>query len=195
MNGEKVPQDKLDYILEAIRLSASSVGLQPYTVLVIENEEVRKEIQKVAYNQPQIVEGSHVIVFAAWEKITEEQIDAYMQHTAAVRNVPLESLEGFRNSILGSVKSRTDEQNFEWAARQTYIALGTGLIAAAEQGVDATPMEGFDPKGLDEVLQLKEKGLRSVSMMTIGYRNKAEDFLATARKVRRSKEELFITIK
>lgn len=194
MNGEKVPQEKVEYILEAIRLSASSVGLQPYTVLVIENDEVRRQVQKVAYNQPQLVEGSHVIIFAAWNNITEAQVDVYMQHTAETRNVPVESLDGFKSSIMGSIGTRTQEQKFEWAARQTYIALGTALLAAAEQGVDATPMEGFDPAALDELLNLKEKGLRSVSMMAIGYRNRQEDFLATAKKVRRKKEDLFITI-
>ncbi len=194
MNGEKVPQEKVAYILEAIRLSASSVGLQPYTVLVIENDEVRRQVQKVAYNQPQLVEGSHVIVFAAWDDISEAQVDAYMQHTAETRNVPVASLAGFKSSIMGSIGTKTQEQKFEWAARQTYIALGTALLAAAEQGVDATPMEGFDPAALDELLHLKEKGLRSVSIMALGYRNKQEDYMATAKKVRRKKEDLFITI-
>ena len=194
MTGERVPQEKIDYILEATRLSASSMGLQPYTVLVVEDEKLRSEIQKVAYNQPQIVEASHLLIFAAWDKVTEADIDAYMQNIADVRQVPVESLADFKSSLVNSVLNRPQEQQYEWAARQTYIALGTALAAAAEQGVDATPMEGFAPDALDELLNLKEKGLRSVTLMPIGYRNTEADFLATAKKVRREKEQLFVKL-
>ncbi|HEY4652318.1 MAG TPA: nitroreductase family protein [Pontibacter sp.] len=194
MTGERVPQEKIDYILEATRLSASSMGLQPYTVLVVEDEKLRSEIQKVAYNQPQIVEASHLLIFAAWDKVTETDIDAYMQNIADVRQVPVESLADFKSSLVNSVLNRPQEQQYEWAARQTYIALGTALAAAAEQGVDATPMEGFAPDALDELLNLKEKGLRSVTLMPIGYRNTEADFLATAKKVRREKEQLFVKL-
>ncbi|WP_242916791.1 nitroreductase family protein [Pontibacter liquoris] len=194
MTGEQVPQDKVDYILEATRLSASSMGLQPYTILVVEDAELRKQIQKVAYNQPQIVEASHLLIFAAWNDVTEAQVDEYMLNIATVRNIPVESLADFKNSLMGSVVSRTQEQKYEWSARQAYIALGTALAAAAEQGVDATPMEGFDPTALDELLQLKEKGLRSVALLPLGYRHAEADFLATAKKVRRSKEQLFVKV-
>lgn len=194
MTGERVSQEKVDYILDAIRLSASSVGLQPYTVLVIENEELRKQIQPIAWNQPQLLEASHVLVFAAWNGVSEAQVDEYMQNIATTRGVTLESLADFKNSIMGSVSSKNKEQQYEWAARQAYIALGTALAAAAEQKVDATPMEGFDPAGLDALLNLKEKGLRSVLMLPLGYRQEAVDFLATAKKVRREKEKLFVTI-
>ncbi|MBB6611155.1 nitroreductase family protein [Pontibacter sp. Tf4] len=194
MTGEQVPQEKIDYILEATRLSASSMGLQPYTVLVVEDKDLRTQIQKVAYNQPQIVEASHLLIFAAWDKVTEADVDAYMQNIAEVRQIPVESLADFKSSLMNSVVNRTQEQQYEWAARQTYIALGTALAAAAEQGVDATPMEGFAPDALDELLNLKEKGLRSVTLMPIGYRNTEADFLATAKKVRREKEQLFVKL-
>ncbi len=194
MTGEQVPQEKVDYILEATRLSASSMGLQPYTILVVEDAELRKQIQKVAYNQPQIVEASHLLIFAAWNDVTEAQVDEYMQNIASVRNVPVESLADFKKSLMGSVVSRKQEQKYEWSARQAYIALGTALAAAAEQGVDATPMEGFDPAALDELLNLKEKGLRSVTMLPLGYRHVEADFLATAKKVRRSKDKLFVKV-
>lgn len=194
MTGEKVSQEKVDYILEATRLSASSMGLQPYTILVVEDMELRKQIQKVAYNQPQIVEASHLLIFAAWDNITETQVDEYMQDIATVRSIPVESLADFKGSLMGAVVSRTQEQKYEWAARQTYIALGTALAAAAEQGVDATPMEGFDPAALDELLNLKDKGLRSVTMLPLGFRLAEADFLATAKKVRRNKEQLFVKV-
>jgi nitroreductase / dihydropteridine reductase len=194
MNGQKVPAEKVDAILEATRLSASSMGLQPYTILVVEDEALRKEIQKVAYNQPQIVEGSHLLIFAAWDNITEQQVEEYINHLAAERGVEPETLAGFRNSLAGTVAKNTQEQNYQWAARQAYIAFGTAIAAAATEEVDATPMEGFDPAALDALLNLKEKGLRSVTLLPLGYRDTANDWLASQKKVRREKEKLFLQV-
>jgi nitroreductase / dihydropteridine reductase len=194
MNGQKVPAEKVNNILEATRLSASSMGLQPYTVLVVENEALRKEIQKVAYNQPQIVEASHLLIFAAWDNISVEQVDDYINHIAAEREVAPDTLQGFRESLVGTVTRNTQEQNYQWAARQAYIAFGTAIAAAATEEVDATPMEGFDPAALDALLNLKEKGLRSVTLLPLGYRDTANDWLASAKKVRRNKEKLFLQV-
>lgn len=194
MNGQKVPQEKIDQILEAIRLAPTSFGLQPFTVLVVENEELRKTIQPVAYNQPQIFEASHLLVFAAWTDITEQQIDAYMADVAKERGVDVANLAGFKGSIAGLVERLTPEQRSNWAAKQAYIAFGIGLAAAAELKVDATPMEGFDGVGLDTVLGLQAKGLHAVTIMPLGFRDEANDPLAQAKKVRRSKEELFIQL-
>jgi len=192
MNGQKVPQQKIDNILEATRLAPSSMGLQPYSVLVIEDEDLRKEIQKVANNQPQIVEASHLLVFAAWDNISEAQINDYINNTAETRGVTLESLAGFRNALLGIASRNTQEQNYQWAARQAYIAFGTAIAAAATEQVDATPMEGFNAAALDELLNLKEKGLRSVTLLPLGYRDSENDWLANQKKVRREKEEFFL---
>jgi nitroreductase / dihydropteridine reductase len=192
MNGQKVPQEKIDNILEATRLAPSSMGLQPYTVLVIEDEDLRKQIQKVANNQPQIVEGSHLLVFAAWDNITELQINEYINNTAETRGVTLDSLSGFKNALLGIANRNTQEQNFQWSARQAYIAFGTAIAAAATEKVDATPMEGFNAAALDELLNLKEKGLRSVTLLPLGYRDAENDWLANQKKVRREKEEFFL---
>ncbi|WP_114778687.1 nitroreductase family protein [Botryobacter ruber] len=192
MNGQKVPADKINNILEAIRLAPSSMGLQPYTVLVIEDQELRKKIQPIAYNQPQIVESSHLLVFAAWDNVTPEHIGEYISHTAAVRNMPEESLNDFKNTLLNMAAKNTQEQNFVWASKQAYIAFGTALVAAAAEQVDATPMEGFDSAALDELLNLKEKGLRSVTLLPLGYRDTDNDWLAKLPKVRRTREKLFI---
>jgi nitroreductase / dihydropteridine reductase len=192
MNGQKVPQEKIENILEATRLAPSSMGLQPYTVLVIEDEDLRKQIQKVANNQPQIVEGSHLLVFAAWDNITELQINEYINNTAETRGVTLDSLSGFKNALLGIANRNTQEQNFQWSARQAYIAFGTAIAAAATEKVDATPMEGFNAAALDELLNLKEKGLRSVTLLPLGYRDTENDWLANQKKVRREKEEFFL---
>ena len=191
MNGKKVPQEKIETILEATRLSASSMGLQPYTLLVIENEDVKKKIQPAAYNQPQIVEASHLFVFAAWDDVTEAHVDEYIQQIVTVRNVTAASLEGFRASLL-TITKRTQEQKYQWAARQAYIAFGTAIAAAAVEEVDATPMEGFNPEAVDEILHLKEIGLRSVTILALGYRDVANDHLAHAKKVRRAKDRLVL---
>jgi nitroreductase len=194
MNGKKVPQEKVDSILEAASLAPSSMGLQPYTLLVIENEETRRKLQPAAYNQPQLTEGSHLIVFASWTNVTEEQVDEYIRHISSVRNVPLESLDAFRGSLMGIVTGRSTEAKAEWAARQAYIAFGTAIAAAAVEHVDATPMEGFNPQAVDEILGLKEKGLTSVTMLALGYRDESADLLSGAKKVRRSKEKLILEV-
>ena len=192
MNGQRVPEEKVNNILEAIRLAPSSMGLQPYTVLVIEDEELKKQIQPIAWNQSQIVQGSHLLVFAAWDNITPAHIDEYIRHTAEVRNMPVEALNDFRDTLRNMAKNRTAEENFQWAARQAYIAFGTAVVAAATEQVDATPMEGFNNEALDELLNLKEKGLKSETLLPLGYRDVENDWLANLPKVRREREKLFI---
>ncbi|GAB3794188.1 NAD(P)H-dependent oxidoreductase [Spirosoma humi] len=194
MNGQKVPAEKVDTILESIRLSASSVGLQPYNVIVIDNHELKGKIHEKACPQPQIVEGSHLLVFAYWTTIEASQIDTYIKLIADTRQVPVESLTPFSDSIKGGLLSKTPEELAVWASRQAYIGLGSALIAAATEHVDATPIEGFNPAALDELLDLPAKGLRSVALVALGYRDEEKDFLAKAPKVRRAKEEFFIEL-
>ena len=191
MNGKLVSQDKVDTILESIRLSASSVGMQPYQVLVIEDRSLLEKIKPIAFNQPQITEASHLLVFAAWDRVTEDRVEAFINHMATVRNVPVSSL-GVMKTYGDNFIAQSAEENFNWAARQTYIALGTALITAASLEVDSTPMEGFNPAALDELLGLKERGLKSVVIMPLGYRDVEQDWLAALPKVRMSKENLFI---
>ncbi len=194
MNGKKVPDEKVNKILDATRLSASSMGLQPYSILIIDDLEKRKQLQPAINNQPQIIEGSHVLVFAAWDNVNEQHVNDYINNISAVRNVTLESLEGFRKSLLNIVYGRSTQEKFEWAARQAYIALGTAITAAALEQVDATPMEGFKSEELDRMLNLEDKGLRSVALLVLGYRNFEKDKLANAKKVRRSKEEFILNV-
>jgi nitroreductase len=191
MNGTKVPQEKVDRILEAIRLAPTSFGLQGFKVIVIENEALREQIFNGACQQPQIKEASHVLVFAANKKVTQDMVDEYIQDIATTRNMPLEALSGFKDMFAGIVAGN-EQQNFGWTARQTYIALGVGLVAAAEEEVDATPMEGFSAEALDAILGLGEQNLGAVSVLTLGYRDAANDYLANAPKVRKSNEKLFI---
>jgi nitroreductase len=192
MTGESVPAEKIDNILEAIRLSASSAGLQPYKVIVVSSHQLKGKIHEAACVQPQVVEGSHFLVFAAKTNLTANYIDEHIKLIANTREVPVSSLTPFSDSLKGSLLSRTDEQQINWAARQAYIGLGFGLVAAAVEGVDATPMEGFNGAVMDDLLGLKEKGLQSVVVMALGYRDEEKDFLAKAKKVRQSRESLFI---
>lgn len=194
MNGQKVPSEKLENILEAVQLAPTSIGLQPFSVLVIEDAELKAKIAPAIYNQPQITEGSHVLVFAAWTELSDESIDKYINHIASLRGITVDSLDGMKNMILGARAGKSAEQILNWNARQAYIALGFGLVVAAEEQVDATPMEGFDADALDAALGLKEKGLRSTVVMALGYRDAKNDYLSAAAKVRRSKDELFVRL-
>lgn len=195
MNGESVPQEKLDNILEAIKLAPSSVGLQPYNIVIVKDQALKDRIHnEAASRQAQIPDASHLLIFAVWEKVTSQHVDDYIKFFAATRNISVESLAGFHSSINGGILSRSEDVNFDWSARQAYIALGHGLVAAATEEVDATPMEGFDAAKVDEILGLREKGLRSVVILALGYRDADKDPFVNAKKVRRSREELFISI-
>ena len=187
-----VPQEKVDRILEATRLAASSSGLQPYEVIVVTNKDVRAKIQPIAWNQAQITDGSHLLVFAAWDNYTSERINTMFDLVNAERGTTNEGWENYRKMLLSTYPQRDAEVNFNHAARQAYIGLGTALIAAAEEHVDSTPMEGFDPKALDEILSLKARGLRSVAILPLGYRADEGDWLVNLKKVRRARED-FVT--
>jgi nitroreductase/dihydropteridine reductase len=191
MNGNVVSDEKIETLLDAIRLSASGFGLQPYQIFVIQNPELKAKIQPIAYGQPQTVESSHLLVFAAWNEVTEEKIDAFMNLVAETRGLPLEALTDYRGAIAGSMLGRPKEMQANWADRQVYLAMGTALAAAAELKIDTTPMEGFVPAKLDELLGLEARGLHSVLMLAIGERDEAKDYMVNAAKVRTPSNELF----
>jgi len=192
MNGQKVPQEKVDKILEAARLAPTSSGLQPFEIIVITNQEVKEQIKAHAWNQPQITDSSHLLVFAAWDNYTEERINKMFDLTNEIRGFKNEGWESYRQILLGTYPQRSAEENFTHAAKQAYISFSAAIIAAAFEGVDSTPMEGFSPEAVDEILNLKEKGLKSVLLLPIGYRNEESDWLVNLTKVRKSKED-FIT--
>ncbi len=192
MTGKKVSRETVDRILDAAQLAPSSAGLQPYNIILVENEELRKKIQAVAFNQPQIVEASHLLIFAAWNDVTEKEVTEYINRMAADRKIPVESLSYLNGSLMNLVNNKTQEEKYQWTARQAYIAFGIAIAAAATEGVDATPMEGFNPAALDDLLGLKEKGLRSVTILTLGYRDTENDPLHAAKKIRRPKEHMVL---
>jgi len=187
-----VPQDKVDRILEAVRLTASSSGLQPYELLVITNKALREQIKPAANNQSQVTDCSHLLVFAAWDDYTADRINRAFDLTNEIRNAVLKDREVYRQKLLAGYPPRGPEINFDHAAKQAYIGLGTALIAAAEEEVDCTPMEGFNPIAVDQILNLKEKSLRSVLLLPLGYRKDDEDWLVKLKKVRQPKDS-FIT--
>jgi nitroreductase len=184
--AQAVSDEKVDRIVEATRLAATSSGLQPYEIIIVKSQAVREQMKPKAFGQSQITDGSHVLVFAAWDDYTPERINMMFDLHNTERNSKDEGWENYRKMLLGSYPTRGAEVNFQHAAKQAYIGLGTALIAAAFEEVDATPMEGFDPAGIDEILGLKARGLRSAVILALGYRDTAQDWLVNLKKVRRS---------
>ena len=184
-----VPTQKVDAIIEAVRMTPTSSGLQPFELIVVTNHPLRAKIAEAAGGQTQIVDGSHLLVFAAWDNYTEERIDEVVQLNVEARgDLPL--LRAYYDNLKDLYLQRDAQINYAHAARQAYIAVGVALVAAAEQQVDSTPMEGFDPDAVDAILGLRERGLRSVVLMPLGYRDSAGDWLLPMTKVRKPRASM-----
>lgn len=181
-----VPAERVEAIIEAVRMAPTSSGLQPFELFVITNSDLRSKIAEAAYGQAQITDGSHLLVFAAWDNYTAERIDEVVQMNVDLRG-DSPTLRGYYDFLKGNYLARDPEINYAHAARQAYIAVGFALMAAAEQEVDSTPMEGFDPDAVDTILGLRERGLRSVVLMPLGYRDHEGDWLLPMAKVRKSR--------
>ena len=181
-----VPAEKVEAIIEAVRMAPTSSGLQPFELFVITNNDLRAKIAEAAYGQAQITEGSHLLVFAAWDNYTAERIDEVVQMNVDLRG-DSPTLRGYYDFLKGNYLARDPEINYAHAARQAYIAVGFALMAAAEQEVDSTPMEGFDTDAVDAILGLRERGLRSVVLLPLGYRDHEGDWLLPMAKVRKSR--------
>jgi nitroreductase len=194
MNGEVVSQEKIDNILEAIRLAPTSSGLQPFEVFVVTNKTTKATIKEIAWNQAQVTDCSHLLVFAAWDTYTEDRINYMFDLTNEIRGFKNEGWENYRQMLLSSYPQKDAEINFEHAARQTYIAFMAAITQAAFEGVDNTPMEGFDSTALDKILGLREKGLRSTLLLPLGYKDVDNDWLANLVKVRKPIEKLVTVI-
>lgn len=189
---KNVSADKVERIIEAVRLAPTSSGLQPFELFVVTNADIKAKIRDVSWNQAQVTDCSHLLVFAAWDDITADRVNKMFDFTNEVRGFKNEGWENYRQMLLGIVADRGTEANYQSAARQAYIGLGAALIAAAFEEVDSTPMEGFDPVAVDEILNLKSKNLRSVVLLPLGYRAAEGDWLVNLKKVRRSREN-FVT--
>lgn len=190
---KKISNSDLEILKEAIQLSSSSYGLQPYKVLIIENEEIRKQLQPASWGQSQITDASHLFVFASVTNVDAEYITRFAENMAKTRNIPFDSVKGYADFMIGNITTLTPEKQIIWAQKQAYLALGNLLNAAAELKIDVTPMEGFLPEQYNEILGLKEKGLHATLVATIGYRHE-EDETQHYAKVRKPITELFETI-
>lgn len=187
-----IPDQTIDLIKEALRLTPTSYGLQPLKFLLIKNQEIRKQLLNYSYNQQSITDASHLIVIASYKDIQSNEIDQYMQNTALTRDLPLEQLSGYSDFLKRIMNNQTTEQKMMWAQKQAYITLGVLVDICAQLKVDATPIEGFDAKGYDNILNLEEKGLTSTIVVPIGYRHN-DDVTQHWKKVRKTAEELFET--
>jgi len=188
---KKLSQEQLASLLTAVRLTPTSYGLQSYKVVVVENPEIKEKLRAASYGQPQLTDASHVIVFATETAIDEALVNKYVDNIAATRNIDRKHLHEYEHLMLGTVNRLSDEIKIGWSTKQTYIALGFLLAAAAELEIDACPMEGFEAGKFDEILGLKEKGLASTVIAPVGFRSD-EDHYSHLAKVRRPQEELFI---
>ena len=192
MTGKKLDQDVVDTILEAARLAPTSAGLQPFHIVCISDENLKKTLAPVAFNQPQITECSHLLVFVSWDAMDDARIDKRDEQARAIRNqdasVTAESIQGLKNLFGGF----TQEQQYHHSAKQAHIGMGVAIAAAALLGVAATPMEGFDKEGVDQVLNLSELGLKSVTLLALGVQDVANDWWAKLEKVRMPMDEFVI---
>jgi len=193
--SKKVSQADIDKIVEATRLAPTSSGLQQYRLIVITNQELKEKIVPIAWDQQIIAECSHLLVFAAWDRYTAERIDSMYDYTTDERGLPRGRFGSYTDKLKSMYLPQSAEENFVHTARQAYIGFGVAIAQAAELKVDSTPIEGFTPEKLDELLDLKSKGLKSVTMLTLGYRDASGDWLASMKKVRNPKDEFVIEYK
>jgi nitroreductase / dihydropteridine reductase len=191
MNGKKVSPKKLEAILDAIHLAPTSFGLQPFTVSVVNRQSTKDKLMAAAHGQPQVGSSSHVLVFAVPTQLTAGDVQAFIDNIVATRGMPAAALDGYKGMMTGMITGMSAEQQQNWAAKQVYIALGMALVAAAQQKVDACPMEGFDAAQFNKILGLDKKGLKSVVILPIGFRAE-DDAFANYAKVRKPKAQIFI---
>lgn len=190
---KKVSQEHIDYIQEAVQLSASSYGLQPFKVLDIKDPKLRAELKPLSWNQSQITKASHLFLFCSSTKVSDKDVDHLITLNSEINNIPLENLSGYGDFIKGKMAEKSEDEMLHWTAKQSYIALANALNACAELGIDATPMEGFDAEAYNKTLKLKEKGLNASVVLAIGYRHD-DDAAQHAKKVRKPINSLFETL-
>ncbi|MDR3059262.1 MAG: nitroreductase family protein [Prevotella sp.] len=194
-SAKKVNQKLVDEIIEAAWLAPTSSGLQPFEILVITNQEIKNKIVPIAFNQQQIADSSHLLVFAAWDNYTEERIDTIYKYITEGRAQDPNQYKDYTDRLKKAYLRRPAEVNFEHAARQAYIAFGFAMAMAADLKIDSTPMEGFDNEALDKLLKLNERGLKSVTILPLGYRDSTNDWLVNLKKIRHPKKDFLIEIK
>ncbi|MGG5508257.1 MULTISPECIES: nitroreductase family protein [unclassified Myroides] len=191
-SSKKVSEEQVDKIIEAARLAPTSSGLQPFKILVVKDQAIKEKLAEGALNPECMRACSHVLIFAAWDTYTAERIDTVYDFTTDERGLPRGRFDSYTTKLKEIYLNQPDEMNFAHTARQTYIALGMALAQAAELRVDSTPAEGFSTEVVDRVLNLQQYGLRSVSLLYIGFADAEQDWIAPMKKVRTPKEEFII---
>lgn len=191
--SKKIDDGILSTLLEVMRLSPSSYGLQPWKFIIVNNKETREKISVAAYGQPQIMDASHLIVIANKKNIDDSLVDDYIQFISKENGVDVSNLDGFSGMIKGSLSGKSSEGKRAWAAQQAYIAVGVLLTACATLEIDACPMEGFDSSKVDEILNLSSLDLESKAIVTLGYRSEDDSYILH-KKIRFPKEEVFVEI-
>lgn len=189
---KKLSDEQRQAVLDALRLSPSSMGLQPWKFIHVTDPAIREKLRAAAYNQPQLTEASDIIVLASRIGMDETYVDACLKSVAETREMPVEALADYRKMLMGAVNGRSQEALTEWSARQVYIALGVALAIAAELRIDATPMEGFDSKQFDEILGLSEYSVTSRTILALGFRS-PEDKTQFMKKTRFAAENIIIS--
>ena len=188
--SKKVSNEDLQKLIDAVQLSASSYGLQPYKILVVKDQAVKEKLKAAGYNQSQFSDATAVFVFAHQTDFDAELVDSYIELSERIKELETGTLEGYANLMKNALLNLPQEAKAGWTSRQAYIALGNLLSAAAAHKIDACPMEGFEAAAFDEILGLTEQNLHAVVVAAVGYRS-AEDETQHAPKVRRPQEELF----
>lgn len=190
----QINQDDWATLEDALVLTPSSYGLQPWAFVIVEDPAVREKLVAASWGQRQVADASHLVVFAVKTQFGEAEIDAYLKAISEVRGVPLNALSGFRDMMVGSIVRGMDAPaRRTWATKQVYLALGNLLNSAALLGIDACPMEGIVPARYDEILGLEAKGLSAVVVAALGYRAETDTY-ATLPKVRFPKEEVLLHV-
>ncbi len=187
--AKKLSDEQREIIMEALRLSPSSFGLQPWKFIHVTDMTTREKLKAAAWNQVQLTEASDVFIICGLLNIDEAYVETFVQATAEQRGMKVEDLKGYRDMMIGSIKTRSVESNRDWCARQAYLAMGVALAAAAENHIDASPMEGFDPKKFDEILDLSAMGYQSLAILAVGFRS-PEDSAQHFKKVRLSRNDV-----
>jgi nitroreductase/dihydropteridine reductase len=192
-SSKKVSRQNIDYIKEAVQLSASSYGLQPYKILEIKNPELREELKPLSWNQSQVTDASHLFVYCNYKTLSDNDVDDLIKLKSDMNNIPIAKISGYGDFVKGKLKEKSETEMFHWTAKQTYIALSNAMNACAELQIDCTPMEGFENHDYNQKLRLTEKGLNACVVLGIGYRDN-EDASQNSKKVRKSIDTIFENI-
>jgi len=192
MTGVPVSEEKVQQIIHAAHYAPTSSGLMPFKIIVVRDQALKEKIKPIAYGQSQITDASHLLIFASWDAITAERIQEVYKHMNAQRGLPDEATQDYVNNLINTYTNLPIEAQQAAAGKQSYISFGFALLAAAQLGVDTTPMEGFNNQQLDELLDLASLGLKSQTIIAIGNRDTENDWLYPMKKVRPALEDFII---